>query len=156
MADDAIGQADAQCRRLDRALALRALTLVVDASVAVPACLSDAGFAPLRDDDLAAPALLWSEARSTLHELVWRQEITVDDGEAARVALEGAPVRRVDDVRVGVGAWRIADAFGWAKTYNAEYLALAELLGCRMVTLDVRLRRRADALGMVVSIDELV
>ena len=44
---------------------------------------------------------------------------------------------------------------GWAKTYDAEYVALAQLIGCRMVTLDARLRRGADRLGMAVSIEEL-
>lgn len=44
---------------------------------------------------------------------------------------------------------------GWAKTYDAEYLALAELLKCRFVTLDARLRRGADRLGYVVSPGEI-
>jgi predicted nucleic acid-binding protein len=44
---------------------------------------------------------------------------------------------------------------GWAKTYDAEYLALARLLGCRVVTLDLRLRRGADRLGLVVTPGEL-
>lgn len=131
------------------------MTLVVDASVAVPACLSEAGFTVLADDDLAAPALLWSETLSVLHELVWRQEITAVDADAARQALDGAPVRRVDDSSLGVSAWRVADLLGWAKTYDAEYVALAQLLGCRLVTLDARLRRGADRLGLVVTIDEL-
>jgi predicted nucleic acid-binding protein len=153
--NDPIGETDAEHRRGYRSLTRRALTLIVDASVAVPACLSEAGFAVLPDDDLVAPPLLWFEARSALHELVWRQEIAVDDGEVARVALENAPVRSVGDARTGAEAWRIASELGWAKTYGAEYLALAERLGCRVVTLDLRLRRRADALGLVVSIDEL-
>lgn len=131
------------------------MTLVVDASIAVPACLSEAGFTVLPDDDLVAPALLWSEARSVLHELVWRREITVEDGDAGRRALEDAPVRRVDDARLGPESWRIADLLGWAKTYDAEYVALALLLGCRLVTLDVRLLRGAERLGLVVSIEEL-
>jgi predicted nucleic acid-binding protein len=131
------------------------LTLVVDASVAVPACLAEAGFEVLPDDDLVAPALLWSEARSVLHELVWRREITASDGEAAQAILERAPVRRIDDERLGAEASRIADTLGWAKTYDAEYVAVAQLLGCRLVTLDARLRRGADRLGLVVSIDEL-
>jgi predicted nucleic acid-binding protein len=131
------------------------VTLVVDASVAVTACLSRAGLSPLGDEHLVAPPLLWSEARSVLHELRWREEIDAADGDAARDALERLPVERRDDPRVGPAAWRLADALGWAKTYDAEYVALAELLGCRLVTLDARLRRRADRLGFVVAIDEL-
>jgi len=50
---------------------------------------------------------------------------------------------------VGSIAWGIADSFGWAKTYDAEYLAVGRLLGCRVLTLDGKLRRRAGALGVV-------
>jgi predicted nucleic acid-binding protein len=49
----------------------------------------------------------------------------------------------------------VADELGWAKTYDAEYVALAGLLGCLLVTLDARLRRSADRLGFVVSPSEL-
>jgi predicted nucleic acid-binding protein len=49
----------------------------------------------------------------------------------------------------------IASELGWAKTYDAEYLALARLLGTRVVTLDLRLRRGAERLGLVVTPDEL-
>ena len=131
------------------------MTLVVDASVAVAACLSADEFGVLPDRDLVAPALFWSETRSALHELLWRGEITAADGDAAREALERCPVRRVEDELLGGEAWRIADELGWAKTYDAEYLALARLLACRVVTLDARLRRGGDRLGLVVSISEL-
>jgi len=112
-------------------------------------------FSVLRDRDLVAPALLWSEAGSALHELVWRGEITAADGDAAREALEECPVRRIDDQRLGGEVWRAADELGWAKTYDAEYVGLARLLACRVVTLDARLRRGADRLGLVVSVSEL-
>ena len=52
-------------------------------------------------------------------------------------------------------AWQIADEFGWAKTYDAEYVALAKILDCRLVTLDARLRRGTDRLGFVVTPAEL-
>jgi predicted nucleic acid-binding protein len=52
-------------------------------------------------------------------------------------------------------AWQVADELAWAKTYDAEYVGLARLLRCRLVTLDARLRRGADRLGFVVAPHEL-
>ncbi|MHB8691313.1 MAG: hypothetical protein ACYDHH_08705 [Solirubrobacteraceae bacterium] len=40
--------------------------------------------------------------------------------------------------------------------HDAEYLAIADLLGCRLVTLDIRLRRGADRLGFVITPAKLV
>jgi predicted nucleic acid-binding protein len=57
--------------------------------------------------------------------------------------------------KLGPTAWRIADELGWAKTYDAEYVAVAQLLGCRVVTLDGRMLRGAARLGLAVSPDEL-
>jgi len=57
--------------------------------------------------------------------------------------------------RLAEEAWRVADELGWAKTYDAEYLALARLLRCRLLTLDGRLRRRAASLVEIVGPTEL-
>jgi len=131
------------------------VTLVVDASVVVPACGSGRGFGELGDDDLLAPPFMWSEARSSLHEAAWRQEVSPAAARRAHDRLETAPIEARSPRELGSAAWRIADGLGWAKTYDAEYLALANLLGCRLVTLDARLRRGADRLGFVVSPAEL-
>ncbi|MFT3864598.1 MAG: type II toxin-antitoxin system VapC family toxin [Solirubrobacterales bacterium] len=69
--------------------------------------------------------------------------------------LESCPVRRADPPELGRTAWEIAEQFGWGRTYDAEYVALAQILGCRLVTLDGALRRGADRLGLVVSPAEL-
>ena len=129
--------------------------LVVDASVVVPDCTTGRGFDYLRDRDLVAPALLWSEGRSTLHEAAWRGEIARSVAVAAHARLESAPIGRRDHPELASRAWQIADDLGWAKTYDAEYVALASLLECRLVTLDGRLRRGADRLGFVVGPSEL-
>lgn len=129
--------------------------LVVDASVGVSACLAPSGFAVLGDEELVAPPILWSESLSALHELARRGDADPEDGEQGRTMLAQAPIERREDERLADEAWRIADRFGWAKTYDAEYVALASLLGCRLVTLDGRLRRATDRLGFVVSPTEL-
>ncbi|MGH9112986.1 MAG: type II toxin-antitoxin system VapC family toxin [Acidimicrobiales bacterium] len=129
--------------------------LVVDATVALSASGTDDGFSELGDDDLVAPPLMWSEARSVLHELTWRREVQPEDAEATRARLEDSPVARRNPKRLGAEAWRIAEQLGWAKTYDAEYVALARLLRCRVVTLDARLRRGADRLDIVVAPHEL-
>lgn len=98
---------------------------------------------------------MWSEARSALHELTWRGEVAAADADIAREALEHAPVVQHDHAELGDRAWRIADDLGWAKTYDAEYVALADLLGCRLVTVDNRLMRGTARLGFVVSPAEL-
>ena len=121
----------------------------------MPACFQEGGFRAIPDPDLVAPPLFWSETRSALHELVWRGEVRAVDGAAARARLDSSPVRKVDDDRISVEAWRIADELGVAKTYDAEYVALAGLLGCRLVTRDERLRRGADRLGIVFLLSEL-
>jgi predicted nucleic acid-binding protein len=129
--------------------------LVVDASVALRASAASDGFAELRDPELVAPALMWSEARSALHERLCRGEVHPDDAERTRARLERCPVARRAHRRLGVEAWRLAEELGLAKTYDCEYLALASLLSCRVVTVDSRLRRTADRLGLVVLPTEL-
>jgi len=129
--------------------------LVIDANVARAACGAEGdGFAVL-GDALANVPLMWSEARASLHLQISKSEIGRDDGEIIHDRLEHCPVERVDPPGLGKEAWRLAEEFGWGRTYDAEYVALAKLLDCRLVTLDARLRRGADRLGIVVTPTEL-
>src|ERR1700677_569393 len=52
--------------------------LVIDANVALEACGQEDGFQTL-GDDLAAPPLMWSEARANLHLSLINGEITAQD-----------------------------------------------------------------------------
>jgi predicted nucleic acid-binding protein len=129
--------------------------LVLDASVVVYACQSHDGFAIFKDDDLHAPVLMWSEARSAICEGLWREEISTRQADTARRALNTCSVKAHVGTELGEQAWTLAVEFGWAKTYDAEYVALAKILGCRLVTTDGRLRRGTDKLGFVITPNEL-
>jgi len=125
--------------------------LVVDAAVVVTACLSEIGLKALGREELVAPHLMWSEASSVLHELRWRREIS---GELATIALNrltAADVRPRRPKGLIEDAWRVADRLGWAKTYDAEYLALARLLKCRLLTTDAKLKAAGSGLVNVIG-----
>ena len=131
------------------------MNLVIDASVAVAASATPLGFARLRSFNLVAPPLLWVEAVSALHAAMWRGELRRDQAEPALERFLAAPIRRTDPKALPREAWSVADELGWAKTYDANYVALARGLRCRLVTLDARLRRGTARLGFVVGPTEL-
>jgi predicted nucleic acid-binding protein len=131
--------------------------LVLDASLIVEWCVApgERKLAELLSDDLCAPPLMWSEAISALHERTWRRELDADEADLARTRLTDVGVTPKTHSGLADEAWRFADELGWAKTYDAEYVALASLLKCRLVTVDGRLRRGADRLGFVLGPTEL-
>jgi predicted nucleic acid-binding protein len=131
------------------------LTLAIDANVALEASIAPGGFLALAGQTLVAPALLWSEAHSVLHHHQWRGALTPQQAQIARTALAGAPIARVEDPHIHQEAWRLADELGWARTYDAEYVALAHILGCRLLTVDMKLWRGTKHLGFVVTPEEL-
>ena len=129
--------------------------LVVDASVAVPALISATGLAPLAREHLVAPPLLWSEVLSATRALAWRGVLERDVARAAADSLSGVGIERVLPPELYREAWGVAARLGWAKTYDAEYVALARLLDARLLTLDARLRRAVGRLVRVVAPSEL-
>jgi predicted nucleic acid-binding protein len=72
-----------------------------------------------------------------------------------RRAVDRAPVAEQAHPSLGETSWDIADRMGLSRTYAAEYVALARLLGCRLVTLDADVARRARRLAVVVGPAEL-
>jgi predicted nucleic acid-binding protein len=131
------------------------LKLVVDASVAVAAAATPLGFERLRAFELIAPPLLWIEAESVPHATLWRGELRDDQAHEMRSRLRAAPIASDGPDDLSDLVWTLADEMGWAKTYDANYVALARRHGCRLVTLDARLRRGAYRLGFVVGPTEL-
>lgn len=67
--------------------------------------------------------------------------MSADLGRGALAALIAAPIASSGGAVLADDAWVIADRFGWAKTYDAEYVALARRLDAALLTRDDRLRR---------------
>ena len=134
--------------------------LVVDASLAVELLLDPAGSeteSPFSQHELVAPPLLWSEAPSVLHELRFRGEISDELADQAlqRLLDSTVPIREVRPNDLTATAWQLATELGWAKTYDAEYIATAQLLGCKLVTIDNCLRGGTERLGIVITSADL-
>jgi len=129
--------------------------LVVDAAIVVTASLAEAGFEPLAQKQLVAPYLMWSEASSVLHELKWRKEITDELASIAMDRMAAADISPRRPKGLSAETSRIADRLGWAKTYDAEYLALARLLKCRLLTIDAKLKVSGSRVTDVIGPSEL-
>jgi predicted nucleic acid-binding protein len=129
--------------------------LAIDASVAVAAAANPLGFERFRRFELVAPPLMWIESLSTLHAMKWRGELRSEQAEPMRDRVLAAPVSRHEPDGLGYEAWKVADELGWAKTYDANYVALARMLKCQLVTLDARMRRGTARLGFVVGPTEI-
>jgi predicted nucleic acid-binding protein len=129
--------------------------IVIDASVTLDAMLSPGGLEALAHLDLVSPPLLWSQATSALRGVTWRGLL---GREAALVGLErlaSAPIEIRSPDTLHREAWSVAEELGWAKTYDAEYVALARVLGCSLLTRDARLKRTAERLIRVIGPTEI-
>jgi predicted nucleic acid-binding protein len=128
---------------------------VVDANVLVQACIDEGGLGPLEGHEILVPPIAASDTVSSLREMGFRGEISAELG---RLALESFLSLKYS-VENPPGLWDaatdVAGRLGWAKTYDAEYVALARLLGCPLVTLDARMARGARQLAQILGPAEL-
>lgn len=117
------------------------MTLVVDASVVVAALVDTGAIGQWADqllasDDLAAPHLMPAEVANILRRAALVGEISADTAALAHADLL--------TLRVGLFAYEPVAARVWelrenVTAYDAWYVALAELLGAQLATLDSRL-----------------
>ena len=121
----------------------------------VDLCLAEAGFSLLDGHDLVAPPLLPSEVLSTVRSLRWRGDISADLAEVAIGRIGEAPVRLERPAGHVRRTWDLAATLGWARTYDAEYLAVALALKCPVLTRDRRLQRGAGHLVELLDPTEL-
>ena len=128
--------------------------IVVDASAALQLALRGS-LDRLGSKSAVAPVLLRSEAASALRQLAWRGDLTDDEARGALAELETAAIQLVTDAALAEEAYAVARRLGWAKTYDAEYVALAQRRGCPLLTVDARLARTARRVVEVLPPDAL-
>ena len=61
------------------------------------------------------------------------------------------PVPQIDPDGHHARAWELAESLGWAKTSDAEYVALAIREDLPLVTLDARLQRGARGVATIIA-----
>ena len=127
---------------------------VVDAGAVLH--LASVGFEVPETHELLAPTLLRSQTLSALHEAVQRGEIPADVARDRLAFIGRMPIRLLGDAVLRRRAWEVADQMGWPSTYNAEYVALTQLQGDVLVTLDTELARSVEGIVATASIDALL
>lgn len=126
---------------------------VIDASAALH--LASSGRTLATTVSFAAPRLLASETTSVLHDALWRGELSENVAEEHRRRLRDLPISLDDDPAILDRAWELANELGWARTYDAEYVALAQLLTLPLLTIDLRMARRLTGVIAVATLEDL-
>lgn len=113
--------------------------IVVDASAALSGLLN-AGSARLAmsTEQLHAPHLIDSEVASGLRRQVANRQMTGEDGWSALDSWRRLGLTRYPAAGLLDRVWQLRDNLS---AYDATYVALAELLGCALLTADSRLSR---------------
>ena len=124
----------------DHAQNIEPVRLVLDANVVVQLSLAGGELGRLEGHELVAPPIMASEFTSALSEMTFRGEIPADAARQAVAMISGFGIRREQPQGFFEHAWDVAQQLGWAKSYDAEYVALALSLDSPLVTLDGRLR----------------
>ncbi|PZS31851.1 MAG: hypothetical protein DLM58_10985 [Pseudonocardiales bacterium] len=104
---------------------------------------------------IVAPTLLRSQLLSLLYQAVRQGELTKKDAERQLDYVRGLRIRLLGDRVLQSVAWRVADGLGWPNTFDAEYIAAAQLQSDAFVTLDAALAKSVKHLVMLAPIQDL-
>ena len=114
------------------------MSVVLDASAAVAGLLNDGpARLAMATERLRAPHLVDHEVTSALRRHVLAGEIDLASGRRALDVWRGTGVKRYAGLPQLERVWELREL----SAYDAAYVALAEALGCSLVTADRRLSR---------------
>jgi predicted nucleic acid-binding protein len=107
------------------------------------------------DHTLHAPTLWRSETLSALYEAVRRDEIATEVARERLAYINRMKIRLLGDALLRRRAWDVAEQLDLATTYEAEYVALAQLQKCTLVSTDKRWLKRVGNLVTTTTVDAL-
>ncbi len=126
---------------------------VIDSGTALH--LADASVEVSPEHKLHAPTLWRSETLSALYEEVRRGELTADAAREQLAYIGRLKIRLLGDAVLRRRAWEVAEQLDLATTYEAEYVALAQLQKCTLVSTDNRWLKRVGDLVPTATVDAL-
>ena len=105
--------------------------------------------------ELYAPTLWRSETLSAMYEAVRRGDLSEDDARARLAYVNALKIRLLGDAVLRRRAWELAQQLDLDTTYLAEYVALAQLQKCTLVSTDAALLKRVGDLVPTATVDAL-
>lgn len=91
------------------------------------------------DVEIITAPLFHAEVTSVLRQQVYFNRLLPEEGEEAFSAYLGMAVTTIDSSEIQKMAWELAKRFNLSRTYDMQYLAVAELKDCELWTNDKRL-----------------
>jgi predicted nucleic acid-binding protein len=89
--------------------------------------------------DLIAPPLFHPEVTSTIRLNVFYKKLTHEEGEKAFAGFFDLNTKTINHPQLCRKAWELAKQYNQPRTYDMQYLALAELEDCELWSADLRL-----------------
>jgi predicted nucleic acid-binding protein len=117
--------------------------------------LASAGVEVSPAKELYAPTLWRSETLSAVYEAVRRGELGEDEARARLAYVNALKIRLLGDALLRRRAWDLATQLALPTTYQAEYVALAQLQKCTLVSPDARFRKRVGDLVPTAPVNTL-
>ena len=108
------------------------------------------------EHELYAPTLWRSQTLSAMYEAVRRHEMTAEVARERLGYVNRMKIRLLGDAVLRRRAWDVAEQLGLRTTYEAEYIALALLQKCTLVSTDEELLERVRDLVPTATLDALL